>query len=63
MIVFQNIICSAEKDHFLANLFCHPICCDGFNDVTITCYLVKVRGLFLPKQNQIKTETVAKTNR
>lgn len=63
MIVFQNIICSAEKAHFLADLSCHPICCDGFNDVTITSYLVKVRGLFLPKQNQMKTETVAKTNR
>lgn len=63
MIIFQNIIWSAEKALFLADFLCHPICCDGFDDLTITSYLVKVRGLFLPKKNQMKTETVAKTNR
>lgn len=41
MIIFQNIIWSAEKALFLADFLCHPICCDGFDDVTITSYLVK----------------------
>lgn len=41
MIIFQNIIWSAEKALFLADFLCHPICCDGFDDVTITSIWLK----------------------
>lgn len=51
MIIFQNIIWFVEKVLFFVDFFCYLICCDGFDDVIIISYLVKVCGLFLLKKN------------